>query len=771
MFLEDNMKIKGRVKSVVFASTTSLFKVLSVELDNGTISVTGEFPLIDEGALYEFEGVSKIHPKFGVQFEATSATSLKEETGDGLVLYLSSKFEGIGTKTAKAIVETLGIDAIDKIKNDIDALSQVKGISKKKAEDLREQIIKNSETETIFIKLFSYGLTKGAANKIYSKYESETLRKIEQNPYILIHDLDGFGFVRCDELAMRMGFDENSDLRLEEALVYNLSNMCESLGYTFIRQDDLLEETKLLLNRRSNNHIFESSDLVINLMNLVGKGFVVKEDNLIYPKNLYDAECNVSLKLKELLNNNGFNMNLDNIEKALKESESFIKFSLTDEQRKAIITSLSNPVSIITGGPGTGKTTILKCLLHTKALLLNLDMYSDAFQKKVLLLSPTGKASKRMMAQTEFHAQTIHKALQYDEFGHFLKNENDMLTEEFIIIDEASMIDIELMNHLLKAINKNTQIIFLGDVDQLPSVGPGNVLDDMIKSKMIKISYLTQIMRQKGDSKIVELAHMINEKRLDFSIFNDKKEVFFYSQDESNILNLTLRIVDRYIKSGADLYNDLQILVPMYSSLNGIDNINKQIQELFNKSNEYIKTGDKLFKVGDKVLQLQNDPKLDIMNGDTGVIKAITKNDDETFLYIMFDKMVKYPFSSISNLTLGYAISIHKAQGSEFKNVIIPISQAFRLMLRKKLVYTAITRAKEKVILIGNQMALNNALYQEDKVRQTTLARMLNPGLVGQKEINYQEITDPVSAFRFIMEDQMEGITPYTFLKEVGKND
>jgi exodeoxyribonuclease V alpha subunit len=282
---------------------------------------------------------------------------------------------------------------------------------------------------------------------------------------------------------------------------------------------------------------------------------------------------------------------------------------------------------------------------------------------------------------------------------------------------------------------------------------------------MIKTSYLTQIMRQKGDSKIVKLAHMVNTKNIDYSIFNDKKEVFFYKQDESNIMSLIVRIVEKYIASGADMYNDLQILAPMYSGFNGIDNINNNIQNLFNKSNEYIKYNDKTFKVGDKVLQLQNDPRLEIMNGDTGVIKAISKADDETYLYIMFDKMVKYPYSDLSNLTLGYCISIHKSQGSEFKNVIVPISQAFRLMLKKKLVYTAITRAKEKIILIGSDTALNNSLYQEDSIRQTTLARMINPKLIGKKN-DYIEINDPISAFKYILEENMENISPYTFMED-----
>jgi len=767
------MKIKGTVKSIVFNSTTSLFKVLNVITDSGQLTVTGELPYIEEEGYYEFEGQSKIHSKYGVQFEASNATSLKQTTSDGLIAYLSSsKFSGVGKKTATLIVDSLGLDAIDKIKSDESILESVSDISKKKAKDIREQIIKNSELETIFIKLYSYGLSKGAANKIYSKYLDETLKKVEENPYILIHDLDGFGFVKSDNLALRIGFKEDSSVRIKEAINYTLSLYCDNNGYTFLTLNQLTELASKLLNERSNSKQFNPDDLIIYVADLISDGTIIKSENRIYPKNLYNAEFNASALLNNLIQ---LNKKIDQkkIDYYIKESERMLSFSLTDEQKRAIKTSLSNKVSIITGGPGTGKTTILKCLLMCKALMLNLDMRSEAFQRHVLLLAPTGKASKRMMGQTEFNASTIHKALGYDETGHFLKNASDNLVEDFIIIDESSMIDIELFSHLLEAIRVDAQIIFVGDVNQLPSVGPGNVLNDMINSKVIKVSYLTQIMRQKGDSKIIELAHMINEKNIDFTIFNDKKELFFFNVDEQNILPLTLRIIEKYISNGYDLYNDMQILAPMYSSLNGIDALNKSIQQLFNKSNEYIKYGEKIFKVGDKVLQLQNNPNLGIMNGDTGVIKALTKDDEDEYLYIMFDKMVKYPKTNLDELTLGYAISIHKSQGSEFKNVIIPISAAFRIMMKKKLIYTAVTRAKEKIILIGNPNVLKQSLFREEDIRQTSLARMLNPAIFGNNVVqlnqgatNIIKIDDPISAFDYIGEENMDNITPYTFMKK-----
>lgn len=339
------------------------------------------------------------------------------------------------------------------------------------------------------------------------------------------------------------------------------------------------------------------------------------------------------------------------------------------------------------------------------------------------------------------------------------------------------MIDIELLSHLLDAAKESAQIVFVGDIDQLPSVGPGNVLADMINSNIINVSYLTQIMRQKNDSKIIELAHEINTKTLNLNIFDDKKELFFYETYENNILSFILKIVSKYIASGFDIYQDLQILVPMYSRTNGIDNINKAIQEEFNKSENLVKYQNKIFKVNDKVLNLSNKPYLGIMNGDAGIIKGITKNDNKYSLHILFDSnMVEYPYDELDSLTLGYAISIHKSQGSEFKNVIIPMSLEFSVMLKKKLIYTAVTRAKEKLIFIGSSKALELSLNKDEDIRKTNLSYFLNPSLYRESDINELEneefenetikIDDPLSAFDFIGES-LGDITPYSFMEEI----
>lgn len=769
------MELVGFVNNIVFESNDSLFKVINVKVNEELITVTGNLAGIQEGLSYEFSGDYKDHQRFGRQFVVISFKQVKVQNKEALIKYLSSSsFEGIGIKTAEKIVDSLGTDALDKIQNDPDALSEVPSLSEKKRESIRRQVIQNQKEEKIFLKLYSYGLSANNAKKIYLCFLEDTMEVIKKNPYVLAHEMDNFGFIKCDEIAMKEGINPKSDIRLREAVLYVLKTYTIKYGYTYMFEEEVYELACKLLNKLSDVE-FVSSDFKNVFIKLITDNDIYIIDSKVFPKNLYLAENNASIRLKQILNTN-ISKHKD-INKIVDKICNNLDFKLTIEQTNAIKTSLNSKVSIITGGPGTGKTTILKCLLESYAILNNLDMNDEIFKERVLLLSPTGKASKRLSLQTEMSALTIHKALEYDEYGRFKKGICDKLRASLIIIDESSMIDIELFSHLLDAVNDSAQVVFVGDIDQLPSVGPGNVLSDMIKSNIISVSYLIQIMRQKNDSKIIELAHQINTNSLDLNIFSDKKELFFYETSTNNILNFILKIVARYIELGLDIYQDLQILVPMYSKTNGIDNINKAIQEKFNESTDSVKYGDKLFKVNDKVLNLSNKPELKIMNGDTGIIKGITKVDNKYVLYILFDSnMVEYPYDELDSLTLGYAISIHKSQGSEFKNVIIPMSFEFGIMLKKKLIYTAVTRAKEKLIFIGSQEALETSLSKEEELRKTYLSYFLNPALYKESDVSddtdyeleseFIKIDDPISAFNFIGES-LGDITPYSFMEEI----
>ena len=769
------MELIGFVKNIVFECADSTFKVINVKVSDDTITVTGSLAGIQEGLSYEFSGEYREHAKFGKQFNVSSFKQVKVQNEEALIKYLSSSyFEGIGIKTAEKIVKALGNDALDKIINDETALSRVESLSDKKRESIRKQVIENQREEKIFLTLYSYGLSSNAAKKIYMRYLEDTLDVIKKNPYVLSHELENFGFLKCDEIAIESGFDLNSGIRIKEAILYVLKTYTIKYGFTYMNEEEIYNLTSKLLNKLSKTEII-ASDFKAAFINLITNNEIYLIDSKVFPKNLYLAENNASIRLKQILSIPL--TKTKNVDKVVDSVCNNLDFKLTSEQINAIKTSLTSKVSIITGGPGTGKTTILRCLLKSYALIEKLDIESLEFARRILLLSPTGKASKRLSLQCELPAYTIHKALEYDEFGRFKKGICDKLGASLIIVDESSMIDVELLSHLLDAVNDSAQIVFVGDSDQLPSVGPGNVLDDMIKSNIINVSYLTQIMRQRNDSKIIDLAHDINTNNLDLNIFNDKKELFFYETSENNILPYIIKIVSRYIELGLDIYQDLQILVPMYSRVNGIDNINKAIQEKFNKSVDLVKYQNKIFKVNDKVLNLSNKPDLKIMNGDTGIIKGITKVDKNYVLHILFDSnMVEYPYDELDSLTLGYAISIHKSQGSEFKNVIIPMSFEFSVMLKKKLIYTAVTRAKEKLIFIGSKEALAFSLNKEEEVRKTNLSYFLNPTLykesdtldISEDDLDMEvvRIDDPLSAFDFIGES-LGDITPYSFMEEI----
>ncbi len=764
------MEIVGVVQFVVYESADLLYKVIKVKTKDGTITVTGPLAGIQEGPTYKFLGDMIVDKRFGEQFKATSYSLEEAQDEEALIKYLSGPtFSGIGEVTAKKIVSALGLDALKIIKEDISKLIEIKGISKEKALVIQIQVKQNFACEEIFVKLYSLGLSQNAAKKIYQRYLLDTFKVIEDNPYILCRELDNFGFVKADEIALKLGIEENSPKRIREAILYTLNNYTYMYGFTYMYEDQILDETIKLLNARSTTK-FTSLDLSKLFIELINDNLIYKIDSKIFPKELYLAETNAAKRILEIL---AYDFKLSkNIDKIIEVASKSLDFNLTSEQKSAIKNALSNKISIITGGPGTGKTTILKCLLLSYANIEKKSINSEEFAKSILLLSPTGKASKRLASQTGMEAKTIHKALEYDETGYFNKGLSNKLDANLIIIDESSMIDITLLSHLLDAIKPSSKIVFVGDTDQLPSVGPGNVLGDLINSNKISVSYLTQILRQKAESKIIRLAHDINSKGLDMNIFNDKKELFFYETTEGNITNLIIKIVERYLALGKDIYQDLQILCPMYLGSSGIDNINSLIQEKFNKSTDIIKYQNKIFKVNDKVLNLTNKPDLDIMNGQTGIIKGFTKVDGKTILNIAFDtNIVEYPYEDLDNLTLGYAISIHKSQGSEFLNVIMPISRSFRRMLKRKLIYTAVTRAKEKLILIGDSNELLNSLYQEESERQTNLDLFLNPSLNKKDEIEEDTnddiilIDDPLSAFD-TLDEALCGITPYSFMED-----
>ncbi len=760
--MDEFVTVTGCLDSIIYQANDSLYKVCKIILDNDkSLVVVGSFPDLEKGLDYDFVGQMKTHPKYGEQLVVSIASKSKKLSQEGLISYLSSdKFHGIGPKLAFNIVDKLGTNCIDKIMEDPKVLENVSGLNQAKRDTIVAVIKNNYQMEQAFIRLYSFGLTAKMVERVYSKYEGNSIAIIEDNPYTLLYDVEGFGFKRCDNLALNLGFKVNDIRRIKASILYTLNYVCYNQGFTFLTKEQLINSSKGLLE---NNPLITDELMNASILELIEEKKLCFEEERYYDHSLYYSENNLASKLVKLYSSDYKKFSKDTIINNLSIIEKTININYTPLQKEAIINSLSNKLSIITGGPGTGKSTILKGILLCYSKLTNIDYNSDEFSYKVLLVSPTGRASKRMIETTNLKASTIHKALGYNFDGEFMHDEYNPLTCSLLIIDEASMVDINLASNLFKALPNSTQVILVGDSNQLPSVGPGNVLYDLIHTSIFKTTMLNQIMRQANDSDIIKLSQMILNERIDYTVLSRKKEIFYYNLDSKDLIDNLDKILDNYLKNGGDLQNDMEILIPMYAGVAGIDAVNSHIQSRFNPENEkLIKRDTKVFKRNDKVLQLKNDAELQIMNGDIGKIIDIIKVDNNDVMLIDFDgRIVNYSTKNIDNLALGYAISIHKSQGSEFDNIILPILPSYHIMLKKKLIYTAITRAKKKLILMGKIESLNYAIHNSEYLRQTTLSKRIEDTFNNRIEV---KIFDPEIPFDTLGEYDMEGISPYSFM-------
>jgi len=629
--------------------------------------------------------------------------------------YLSSGLiKGVGPVTAKRLVEHFGLDTLDIIQFNPDRLTEVEGIGPAKAQLIASSFAEQKEIREVMIYLQSYGISTTYAIKIYKMYGANTIPYIKENPYRLAEDVVGIGFKIADKIARSMGVPYDSPYRIAAGTKYVLSQ-ASSNGHTYLPQDELVMQAAQLLQVDSKLVELAISNLAVNQAIILED---MEDHRAVYLAPFYYAEMGVCRRLMDLAMADVDILEGD-LEEDLKRIQKEQGIILAKQQREAVIKSLTNGVVVITGGPGTGKTTTINCIIK---LLEDRGM-------AVELAAPTGRAAKRMTEATGREAKTIHRMLEYgfsDEGDFFQKDENDPLLVDAVIIDEMSMVDILLMNHLLKAILPGTRLIMVGDVDQLPSVGPGNVLRDIIQSGIITVVRLTEIFRQAQESMIILNAHRIN--RGEYPYLNVKEKDFFIDRKEEperildSLIDLTCRRLPKY--GNYHPMRDIQILVPMKKGTIGVHNLNLELQKVLNPPSPQKKeklNRDTLFRVGDKVMQIKNNYKTKwrrfaggqeveegegVFNGDMGYIKSI--DEEEQTLTVLFDddKEVVYDFSQLDELELAYAISIHKSQGSEFSVVLIPLAWGPPMLMTRNLLYTAVTRAKEMVVIVGRERTI-----------------------------------------------------------------
>lgn len=742
--------VDGRVEAIFFEGNDSFYKVVLIKVsetslnwDEDEIVVTGNFGNLTEDGSYHFIGKIVTHPRYGTQFQASNYSRLMVNTENGIVKYLSSdEFPGIGEKTATKIANALGADALAQISQNPQILEGL-GISKKLQNVIVDNIDTGSNVDQIIIGLNSYGFSSQLADKIYQKYREDALKIIQENPYQLIEDIDGISFKKADAIAAELGIDVDASQRIEAALLFALTQISQKNGDTYTTSGPLLLETTNVLNE-SRPGVVNGDQLAAALIELARSKRVVGDDDRIYLSRLYWAERQIAEHLNRLLKNQADDDSKYSdkaIAKKMRVVEKQADILYDESQEKAITQALQSSVFILTGGPGTGKTTIINGIVHTFAKLNDYSLDVNSYKDKpfpIVLVAPTGRAAKHMSESTGLPASTIHRLLGLNgsESADF-EGVKD-IEGQLLIIDEMSMVDTDLFKTLLRALPNHMQLILVGDQDQLPSVGPGQVFHDLIQSQCLPKIELSQIYRQEAGSSITQLAHAIHEGHLPADFLTNQADRSFIQCNENQVASVVKQVVERSNQK-FDLM-DMQVLAPMYRGRAGINQLNEVIQNTSNPvidAQNTVTIKQQQYRVGDKVLQLINSPEENVFNGDIGEIITIEKPKGATTankVVVAFDSTeVTYDRSNWNQFTLAYCTSIHKAQGSEFKLVILPLVKGYTKMLKRNLLYTAVTRASDFLILIGDPAAYQMCVESESVNRQTTLVLRLEDTLSSNK--------------------------------------
>lgn len=709
------IKLRCVVERITYQNPENGYSVLKVKVKgyNDLVTLVGNLLEVPAGSVLACEGDWKVDKRYGSQFVAQTWEEVMPATTYGIEKYLGSGLvKGIGPKFAHLIVQQFGLDTIDVIETDIQRLHEVPGIGKKRVEMIRESWEKQKDIKNVMLFLQGHGVSTAYAAKIYRQYGKESIDKVKENPYRLADDIWGIGFKTADSIASKMGYEKNDLRRCQSGICYTLNQLANE-GHVYAEEEQLVQAARELLDA-------EEAPIREALTKLIQTEELQTEGEAIYLPPFYYAEVGTSNRLLALLRESEKDLLAPSFDLQSLSQETGIEYD--EVQLQAIQEAVRSKVMVLTGGPGTGKTTTTQGII---AALKHLGL-------RILLAAPTGRAAKRMSEATGMEAKTIHRLLEFNPKDGYKRNDENPLEGDALIVDECSMIDIILMNNLMKAIPASMRLVLVGDIDQLPSVGAGNVLRDIIESQRIPVIRLTRIFRQAQSSRIVMSAHAINQGRFPDTSNGKQTDFFFIKKEEpeavaEEIVNL---VQNRLPKAYHQPVSHIQVLTPMQRGVVGAAHLNTTLQQALNPSSIGLNRGGFSFRPGDRVMQLRNNYDKEVFNGDLGYVESVDL-EERTLLVHFEERLVEYEVSELDELTLAYATTIHKSQGSEYPIVVMPVLMTHYVMLQRNLIYTGITRAKKICVLIGTPKALAFAIRNLSVLkRNTKLKERLNPSLI-----------------------------------------